>query len=176
MTDKELLKALKSRKHKEMAFSQLVDFYQEPLYWHIRKIAQNHEDANDVLQNTFIRIYRNIENFKENSTLKTWMYRIAYNEAIRLIEKNKKRSIQPIGEVISNQIKSYENIDGDEIQRKLQQILTEKLSEKQQLVFQMKYFDDLSFREISEITKISENTLKSSYYNAVKIIESNIIQ
>jgi RNA polymerase sigma factor (sigma-70 family) len=155
-----LIKKLKDTTLKDIAFSELLDGYQERLYWHIRKIVITHENAGDVLQNTFIRVYKSIANFQEKSSLHTWMYRIAYNESLRFLEKNNK--------------KVHENIDGDEIQIKLNTIIA-SFTEKQKRIFHMKYFDDLSFREISEVLKISESTLKSAYYTAVKIIEEKII-
>ena len=174
--DTELVKKLKDVTLKDKAFSELLDVYQERLYWHIRKIVGTHENADDVLQNTFIRIYKSIQNFQEKSSLHTWMYRIAYNESIRLLEKNNKRSYDSIDEISSNHLEVLfedEYFNGDEIQIKLNTIIN-GFKEKQKRIFQMKYFDDLSFRQISEILKISESTLKSSYYAAVKTIEEKI--
>ncbi len=176
--DIDLLKRLKDPKQKDKAFSDLLDLYQERLYWHIRKIVLTHDNANDVLQNTFIRIFKGIKNFQEKSTLHTWMYRIAYNESIRFLEKNKIKtlvSLEQDNNSYINNLKQDEYFDGDEIQLKLHQILS-RLSDNQKRVFQMKYFDDLSFRKISEILDISENTLKSSYYSVVKTIEEKIHQ
>ncbi len=137
-----------------------------------------HENANDVLQNTFVRVYRNIEKFEGKSSLMTWMFRIAYNESIRFLEKEKKRVHQSMEDVSTYQLGKLmesEYFDGDELHAKLLRII-EGLTEKQRRVFQMKYFDDLSFREISEILGVSENTLKSGYYSAVKIIEKKILE
>lgn len=175
--DKELVKKLKNPTLKDSAFSELLDVYQERLYWHIRKIVQTHENADDVLQNTFIRIYKSIVNFQEKSSLHTWMYRIAYNESIRFLEKNNKKTYDDIEEVSEANLAILfedEYFDGDEIQRKLNTIIN-GFKEKQKQVFQMKYFDDLSFRQIAEILKISESTLKSTYYTCVKIIEQKIM-
>jgi|TARA_B110000967_G_C18888059_1_gene565377 RNA polymerase sigma factor (sigma-70 family) len=175
--DAELVKKLKNPSLKDIAFSELLDVYQERLYWHIRKIVTTHENADDVLQNVFIRIYKSIINFQEKSTLHTWMYRIAYNESIRFLEKNNKKSYDNIDEISDSNLEVlFEDayFDGDEIQRKLNKII-DGFTEKQQQVFQMKYFDDLSFRQISEILKISESTLKSTYYTTVKIIEEKIL-
>lgn len=175
--DIDLIKRLKDPKQKDKAFSDLLDQYQERLYWHIRKIVLTHDNANDVLQNTFIRIFKGIKNFQEKSTLHTWMYRIAYNESMRFLEKNKIKTLVSLDQDNNsyiNNLKQDEYFNGDEIQLKLHQILS-RLSENQKRVFQMKYFDDLSFREISEILDISENTLKSSYYSVVKTIEEKIM-
>ena len=173
----ELVSKLKSSRHKERAFATLLDLYQERIYWHIRKIVHTHENANDVLQNTFVRVYRSIEKFEEKSSLLTWIYRIAYNESLRFIEKEKKIQQQSLDEVSSGYLETLmdsEYFDGDELHKKLLHII-ENLTEKQRRVFQMKYFDDLSFKEISKILDVSESTLKSSYYSAVKIIEEKIL-
>jgi RNA polymerase sigma-70 factor (ECF subfamily) len=174
--DAELVKKLKDPTLKDKAFSELLDVYQERLYWHIRKIVQVHENADDVLQNTFIRIYKSILKFEEKSSLHTWMYRIAYNESIRFLEKSNKKSYANIDEVSESNLEVlFEDayFDGDEIQKKLNTIIN-GFKEKQKRIFTMKYFDDLSFRQISEILKVSESTLKSTYYAAVKTIEEKI--
>lgn len=175
-TDTALITRLKDPKQRDEAFSDLLDTYQERLYWHIRKIVITHDNANDVLQNTFIRIYKGIQNFKEKSALHTWMYRIAYNESIRFLEQQKIKTsfdLEDDNAEYLNKLTADVYFNGEELQLKLHTIIS-NLSDKQQRVFQMKYFDDLSFREISEILNISENTLKSSYYSAVKTIEEQI--
>lgn len=175
--DAELVKKLKDPTLKDKAFSELLDVYQERLYWYIRKLVTTHENADDVLQNTFVRVYKSIHKFEEKSTLHTWMYRIAYNESIRFLEKNNKKSYADIEEVSESNLAVLfedEYFDGNDIQRKLNTII-EGFKEKQKRVFQMKYFDDLSFRQISEILDISESTLKSTYYTCVKIIEEKIV-
>ncbi len=174
----ELVEKLKKPALKDIAFSELLDVYQERLYWHIRKIVQTHENADDVLQNTFIRVYKSINNFQEKSSLHTWMYRIAYNESMRFLEKNKKKSYDNIDDVKSSKLEVLfedEYFNGDEIQKKLHKII-DSFTEKQKRVFHLKYFDDLSFRQISELLEVSENTLKSTYYTAVKIIEKKILE
>jgi len=176
-TEAELVKKLKNPTLKDMAFSELLDVYQERLYWHIRKIVITHENADDVLQNTFIRVYKSVANFQEKSTLHTWMYRISFNESMRYLDKNNKKQHEDIGDISESYLEVLfedEYFDGDEIQRKLHQIIN-GFTEKQQKVFQMKYFDDLSFRQISEILSKPESTLKSTYYTAVKIIEEKIL-
>ena len=174
--DATLIKKLKNVTLKDTAFSELLDTYQERLYWHIRKIVSTHENADDVLQNTFIRIYKNIQQFKGKSSLHTWMYRIAYNESLRFLENNNKKRYEDIDAISESHLEVLfedEYFDGDEIQKKLTNIIA-SFTEKQQRVFQMKYFDDLSFRKISEILEVSESTLKSTYYTTVKIIEEKI--
>lgn len=174
--DLDLVKKLQNPALKDIAFSELLDVYQERLYWHIRKIVTTHENADDVLQNTFIRIYKNIQKFEGNSSLHTWMYRIAYNESIRFLENNNKKRYDHIDAISESHLEVLfedEYFDGDEVQKKLTTIIA-GFTEKQQRVFQMKYFDDLSFRKISEILEVSESTLKSTYYTTVKIIEEKI--
>jgi RNA polymerase sigma-70 factor (ECF subfamily) len=173
-----LLAKLRNPALKDSAFNELLDMYQERLYWHIRKIVITHENADDVLQNTFIRVYKNIQNFEEKSSLHTWMFRIAYNESIRYLEKNAKKGYENNNEFFEDSIQILTEdtyFNGEEIQIKLHKII-EGFTEKQKRVFQMKYFDDLSFKEIAVLLKISESTLKSAYYTAVKIIEEKIFQ
>ncbi|WP_298498837.1 RNA polymerase sigma factor [uncultured Algibacter sp.] len=173
----ELIKNLKNPKFKNKAFKDLLDLYQERLYWHIRKIVITHDNANDVLQNTFIRIFNGIQKFEEKSTLHTWMYRIAYNESLRFLEKSKIKNTVSIQDNSLEYIKNLTEdsfFNGNELQLKLNKAISE-LTVKQKRVFQMKYFDDLSFRDISQILNVSESTLKSSYYSAVKIIEEKIL-
>jgi len=175
LLESDLIARLKNPKLRNRAFEELVDQYQERLYWHIRKIVITHENANDVLQNTFIRIFKGIADFQSRSSLHTWMYRIAYNESIRLLRSNKFDASQAAGDA-SSYLKTLAEdayFDGDEMQYKLHEVIA-GLPEKQNRVFLMKYFDELSFREISEILEISENTLKSSYYSAVRTIEEKM--
>ncbi|WP_303316788.1 RNA polymerase sigma factor [Flavivirga abyssicola] len=170
------VKELISSKGKEKAFAKLLNLYQERLYWHIRKLVITHENADDVLQNTFLRIYKSLPNFKQQSSLHTWMYRIAYNESLRFLEKNNKRksvSINDVNASYLNHLVSDVFFDSNEAQLKLQHILFE-LPEREREIFQMKYFDDLTFREIEEIINVKESTIKSSYYNTVKHIEKNM--
>ncbi len=174
-SEADLVRRLKNPNQKEGAFRELLDLYQERLYWHIRKIVVRHEDADDVLQNTFIRIFRGIEGFREKSSLHTWMYRIAYNESIRFLEQSKRNDGSGLeSEAYMQALAEDAHFDGDEIKEKLHQVISE-LPRKQQRVFQMKYFDGLSFRQIGELLEVNENTLKSSYYSAVKTIEERMV-
>jgi len=173
----EFIRDLLNHKEKDKAFNKLLELYQERLYWHIRKLVITHENADDVLQNTFLRIYKSLPNFQQKSTLHTWMYRIAYNESLRFLEENKKKnhsSLDDVSHKYLNNLVDDAFFEGDEIQLKLQRILSE-LPEKERQIFQMKYYDDLKFREISDILEIKEGTLKSAYYNTVKHIEKNML-
>jgi RNA polymerase sigma-70 factor (ECF subfamily) len=175
-SEADLIERLRHPKLKEEAFKELLDVYQERLYWHIRKIVVTHENADDVLQNTFLRIFRGIHSFQGKSSLMTWMFRIAYNESLRFLEKNRLGE----GTTSSEDSRHLEILtedpyfDGDEVKLKLHAAVSQ-LSEKQRRVFQLKYFDNLRFHEISEMLGVSESTLKSSYYSAVKIIEQRMV-
>jgi RNA polymerase sigma-70 factor (ECF subfamily) len=176
--ESELIKKLKSKKTVDSAFRELVTLYKERLYWHIRNIVKSHDDADDVLQNTFIKIYKNIDSFKGDSKLFSWMYRIATNEAITLINKNAKRlqvTNEEIQDIAIKNLAADVYFEGEEIQLKLQKAIA-TLPQKQQLVFNMKYFEALKFKDISEILETSEGALKASYHIAVKKIEDYLTQ
>ncbi|MFD0962840.1 RNA polymerase sigma factor [Pseudofulvibacter geojedonensis] len=176
MTEKELILNLKNQNTLPNAFKELVKQYKERLYWHIRKIVINHDDTDDVLQNTFIKVYKNIGNFKEESKLYSWMYRIATNEAITFINQRAKKSNSSTEEVqqsLLNNLEADNYFDGNAAQIKLQQAIA-TLPQKQQLVFNMKYFDNVKYQDMSEILETSVGALKSSYHIAVKKIEDFI--
>ena len=177
MTDETvLIEQLINVQTREKAFRELISLYKERLYWHVRKIVISHDDTDDVLQNTFIKIYKNISKFKQESKLFSWMYRIATNEAITFINKrNKERKVE-ISEVQEHLVSTLENdiyFSGEEIQEILQKAIA-SLPQKQQLVFNMKYFDNIKYTQISEILGTSVGALKASYFHAVKKIESYI--
>lgn len=176
LQEKELLAEFKEPSTKERAFRKLLQAYQERIYWHVRKIVITHDDADDVTQEVFIKIYRNLDNFREDSQLFTWIYRIATNEALNQLKKIKRRTSVSLDDVhaeLDNHLTNGALISGDEIQMKLQKSLL-KLPEKQRLVFNMKYFDDLKYEEIAEITGTSVGALKASFHLAVKKIESEL--
>lgn len=168
-----LLSKLRNKDTQRDAFSQLVEQYSEQLYWQIRKIVLDHEDANDVLQNSFIKIWSAIDNFRGDSKLSTWLYRIAINESIAFLNKQRAQnniSIDDADTFLLSKLEGDPYFDGDEAQLVLQKaILT--LPEKQRLVFNMKYFDEMKYEEMSEILKTSVGALKASYHHAVKKIE-----
>ncbi len=171
--DTELLRQLQNKDNKDRAFKELIKLYKERLYWHIRNIVKSHDDADDVLQNTFIKVYRNINKFKGDSKLYSWLYRIATNEAITLINKNAKRLQITSGDVQNmaiNNMQADVYFEGDAIQLKLQRAIA-TLPEKQQLVFNMKYFQEIKYKDMSEILETSEGALKASYHIAIKKIE-----
>ena len=171
-----LVKQLKNKKNKDAAFRDLISQYKEALYWHIRKIVISHDDANDVLQNTFIKVFKNIDTFKEESKLYSWMYRIASNESLTFIKKRAKEKKIDITEVyidLASNLESDIYFSGDEIQIVLQKAIA-TLPPRQKLVFNMKYYDDLKYNQISEILETSVGSLKASYFHAVKKIENFI--
>ncbi len=171
--EKVFINELLNPKTQNEAFQKLVKNYQKPLYHHVRNIVLNHNDADDVLQNTFIKVFQHLKNFKGESKLFTWMYRIATNEAITFLN-NKARKNKTTSEayqtIAVNNLKADSYFDGDEIQFKLQKAVSQ-LPEKQKLVFNMKYFQDMKYEEISEIIGTSVGALKASYHHAVKKIE-----
>jgi len=171
-----LVEQLQDVQTKEQAFRVLIKQYKERLYWHIRKIVISHDDADDVLQNTFIKVFRGIDNFKQDSKLYSWMYRIATNESITFLNKRAKERNVDITEIKQDLVTSLSSDDwftGDEIQLILQKAVA-TLPEKQQLVFNMKYFDNMKYDEISDILETSVGALKASYFHAVKKIEKYI--
>lgn len=172
--EKEFIFSLLNPKTQNQAFQRLMKDYQKQLYAHIRNIVLSHDDADDVLQNTFIKVFQNLKNFKGESKLFTWMYRIATNEALTFLNQKAKKSgissVELQNKTIDN-LKADVYFDGNEIQFKLQKAIAQ-LPEKQQLVFKMKYFEDLKYEEISEIVGTSVGALKASYHHAVKKIEA----
>lgn len=172
-----LITQLKSKNSKELAFQTLVKRYKERLYWHIRKIVLSHDDADDILQNTFIKIFRNIDKFKGESKLFTWMYRIATNESITFLNSKAKRNQVSNQDLKDNNLKNLVAdvyFDGDEIQFKLQKAIAQ-LPRIQQLVFNMRYFDDIKYKDMSAILETSEGALKASYHIAVKKIKTYLL-
>ena len=171
--EKIFIETLINPKTQNEAFKQLVHDYQKPLYFHIRNIVLNHDDADDVLQNTFIKVFSNIKNFKGDSKLYSWMYRIATNESLTFIEQRAKKQGISNEEIQQKAIMNLESdvyFEGSEIQLKLQKAIT-FLPEKQQLVFKMKYFEEMKYEKMSEILDISVGGLKANYHHAVKKIQ-----
>ena len=171
--DKEIIDQFRNEETRNYAFNLLVREYQKRLYWHIRKILLDHDDTDDVLQNVFIKVWRNLDNFKGESQLFTWLYRIATNESINFLNQKKKRAGIPLDDVssfLANNLESELYFNGDEIQLKLQKaILT--LPDKQRIVFNLKYFEEMKYEEMSKILETSVGALKASYHHAVKKIE-----
>ena len=160
---------------RDAGFRLLVEKYQEPLYWHIRKIVTFHEDADDVIQNTFIKVYRGIKNFKGQAKLYTWLYRIATNESLTFLkEKKRKQGLEEAVEYdLSDKLHADKYFDGDQVEHMMALAINE-LPDKQKIVFNMRYYDDMSYADMSEVLDTSIGALKASYHHAVKKIESFI--
>ncbi|MFZ4455361.1 MAG: RNA polymerase sigma factor [Bacteroidales bacterium] len=176
--ESEIIDQLQDPARQRQAFSRIVAQYSEKLYWQIRKIVIAHDDTNDVLQNTFLKAWANIDYFRGESKLSTWLYRIAVNESITFLNKQSaqnKTSLDEADSVLIGKLESDDWIDGDALQIKLQKaILT--LPDKQRLVFNMRYFDDLKYEEISDILGTSVGALKASYHHAAKKIEDFLLR
>lgn len=175
--EKDFIQELLNPKTQELAFQKLLSVYKKPLYFHIRNIVLNHDDTDDVLQNTFVKVFQYLKNFKGESKLFSWMYRIATNEAITFINQKAKRSkttSEDLQTKMVDNLRADSYFDGNEVQIKLHKAIA-SLPEKQKLVFNMKYFEDLKYEEISEILGTSVGALKASYHHAVKKIENFMI-
>ncbi|MEP7106596.1 MAG: RNA polymerase sigma factor [Ferruginibacter sp.] len=175
--DNELLTQFKDPVTKERGFTAIIKKYQEKLYWHIRRLVVDHEDANDVLQNMFIKVWNGLENFREDSQLYTWLYRIATNESLTFIEQQKKRSAVSIDKVengLINRLRADKNFDINKAEWKLQ-LAMQQLPDKQRAVFNLRYYDEMPYEEMSRVLETSEGALKASYHHAVKKIEDYIL-
>ena len=177
LDDQELLRQFKDPSSKEKGFTGIIKKYQEKLYWHVRRMVIDHEDANDVLQNMFIKVWNALDNFREDSQLYTWLYRIATNESLSYIEQQKKRASVSLSDVengLSNKLKAEKNYDSNKIEWKLQMAM-QQLPEKQRVVFNLRYYDEMPYQEMSVVLETSEGALKASYHHAVKKIEDYIL-
>jgi len=176
LSDSELLVEFRNPVTKEKAFTSIIKKYQEKLYWHLRRMVVDHDDANDVLQNVMIRVWNGLENFREDSQLYTWLYRVATNECLTFLEQQKKRASVSLSDVesgLENKIKADQNFDGKKLEWKLQ-LGIQQLPEKQRIVFQLRYYDEMPYEEMSRVLETSEGALKASYHHAVKKIEDYI--
>lgn len=177
-TEKKILSQLRKSQSFEQGFSNLVQTYQERLYWHIRSIVGQHYDADEVLQNTFIKIYKGIKNFREEAALYTWMHRIATNESLGHLKKQQRKATVALEDgligTLANQ-STVDSLDGDQIALLLQRAL-DTLPSKQQQVFRWRYYENLSYQEIAERSGTSVGGLKASYHHAVKKIEAFVLQ
>jgi RNA polymerase sigma-70 factor (ECF subfamily) len=175
--DKDLLNLFKEPSSKEKAFTLMVKKYQEKLYWHIRRLVITHDNANDVLQNVFIKVWKGLDNFREDSQLYTWLYRIATNESLTLLDQQKRKASTSFNDVesdLSNSIKADSNFDANRLEWKLQ-LAIQQLPEKQRAVFNLRYYDEMPYEEMSRVLETSEGALKASYHHAAKKIEDYIL-
>jgi RNA polymerase sigma factor (sigma-70 family) len=175
--DTELLLQFRDPATREKGFTAIIKKYQEKLYWHIRRMVVEHEDANDVLQNVFIRVWNGLENFREDSQLYTWLYRIATNECLSYLEQQKRKSSASLDEMesgLSNKVIADKYFDPNKLEWKLQ-LAIQQLPEKQRVVFTLRYYDEMPYEEMSRVLDTSEGALKASYHHAVKKIEDYIL-
>lgn len=173
-TDEQIMELLRSEQTFERGFRLLMSQYRERLYWHIRRMVQVHDDADDVLQNTFIKVYRGIAQFEGKSKLYTWLYRIATNEALTHLQSQARHtsaSLDDTGNLLSNRLKADEWFDGDAVQAKLLLAIAE-LPDKQKQVFNLRYYDEMPYEEMSQILNTSVGALKASFHHAAKKIEA----
>ncbi len=175
--DNELLSLFRDPQTKEKGYTLLVRKYQEKIYWHIRRLVVDHDDANDVMQNVFIKVWRGLDQFREDARFYTWLYRIATNESLSFLEKEKKKasiSYEDVSLALSEKLAAEKDFDVSKIEWKLQ-LAIQKLPEKQKLVFSLRYYDEMSYEEMSRVLETSEGALKASYHHAVKKIEEYIL-
>jgi RNA polymerase sigma-70 factor (ECF subfamily) len=175
--DAELLVQFRNPETRDRAYTTIIKKYQQRLYWHIRRMVVDHDDTNDILQNVFIRVWKALDNFKEESQLYTWLYRIATNESLTFIEGQKKRSAVSLSDVesgLSNKIKADKHFDPSKIEWKLQ-LAIQALPEKQKAVFTLRYYDEMPYEEMSRVLETSEGALKASYHHAVKKVEDYML-
>lgn len=175
--DLDILSNFRDPDTKEKGFTELVKKYQEKLYWHIRRLVIHHDDADDVLQNTFIKVWKGLENFREDSALYTWLYRIATNESLSFLKQQKKAAggLQPEGDPtnLENKLRAEDYFDASRLEWKLQ-IAINQLPEKQKLVFNLRYYDEMPYEEMSKVLDTSVGALKASYHHAAKKVEEYI--
>ncbi|MFK7953052.1 MAG: RNA polymerase sigma factor [Ekhidna sp.] len=168
-----IIEKIRNDDTRNYGFNLLIREYQERVYWHVRKMVIDHDDADDLTQEIFVKVWKNLQSFREDAKLFTWIYRIATNECLTFLKKKKRRFFVPINDVeaeLNTKLESSPELSGDEVQMKLQKALL-KLPDKQRMVFNMKYFDNMKFKDIAEITGTSEGGLKANYHHAVKKIE-----
>lgn len=175
--DEEILHKFSNEHTRAQAFEMLLKKYQQKIYWHIRRLVIDHDDADDLVQDVFIKVWKNLANFRNNSQLYTWIYRIATNECLTFLNKKKQKNNVPLEDVsyeLADSLADSTYFNGTKAQMKLQEALL-TLPEKQRIVFNMKYFDDLKYEEISEILGTSVGGLKASFHLAVKKIEAYLL-
>lgn len=169
--EKELIRQLQEENGRREAFARMVELYNQQLYWRIRRMVCFHEDADDILQNTFVKAWCNISNFRGESKLSTWLYRIAINETLTFLQKQRETSdTEHVGLSLADKLRADEYFDGDETVLQLQQAIAQ-LPEKQRIVFNMRYYEEMKYEEMSRILQTSVGALKASYHHAVKKIQ-----
>lgn len=178
LPDGQIIQMFRVPNTQEKAFEAILSKYQEKLYWHIRRLVIDHDDANDVLQNCLIRAWKGLNGFRQDAQLYTWLYRIATNESLSFLEQKKKKfavSLDEVPEWMTEQLRAEEGFDGDKLEWKLQ-LAIQQLPDKQKLVFNLRYFDEMPYEEMSRILGTSVGALKASYHHAVKKVERSMLE
>ena len=175
--DAEILSKFQNEKTRNEAFNLLLKKYQQKIYWHIRRMVIDHDDADDIAQDVFVKVWKNLSTFRADAQLYTWMYRIATNECITFLNKKKAKnnvSLDDVDSTLGDTLAASSYFDGDKAQRRLQEALL-TLPDKQRLVFNMKYYEDMKYEEISDVVGTSVGALKASFHLAVKKIETYLL-
>jgi RNA polymerase sigma factor (sigma-70 family) len=175
--DVSLVRQFKLPESRDSAFTSIVKKYQQKLYWHIRRMVVDHDDANDVIQNVFIKVWKGLDGFREDSTLYTWLYRIATNESLSFLEQKKRKGTVSLTDNeadLSQTVRADKDFDASKMEWKLQ-LAIQQLPEKQRVVFHLRYYDEMPYAEMSSVLDTSEGALKASYHIAVKKIEEFIL-
>jgi RNA polymerase sigma-70 factor (ECF subfamily) len=177
--DHMILASFREEKTRELAFTQLVRKYQERLYWHVRRMVVVHDDANDIIQNVFIKVWKSLGNFREEANLYTWLYRIATNETLSWIDQQKKRTSISLSDdddgSIANRLEAEKGFDANKLEWRLQQAI-QSLPDKQKAVFNLRYYDEMPYEEMATVLGTSVGALKASYHHAVKKVEAFLLK
>jgi len=177
LEDQEILAKFADSASRNLAFNQLVRKYQQRVYWHVRKMVVDHQDADDLTQDTFVKVWKNLENFRRDASLFTWIYRIATNECLNFLSSKRRKFFLPLNDVGAELLAKAEAdpglLSGDEVEQKLQKAIL-RLPDKQRLVFNLKYYEDMTYEQMAEVTGTSVGALKASYHHAVKKIEQYV--
>ncbi|TGE18924.1 RNA polymerase sigma factor [Hymenobacter elongatus] len=178
MEDQEILAKFADPAARNVAFNQLVRKYQQKIYWHVRKMVIDHDDADDLTQDVFVKVWNHLDNFRKDASLYTWIYRIATNECLNFLSSKRRKFFLPLNDVgaeLAQKVEADPGLAGDEIELRLQKAIL-RLPDKQRLVFNMKYYDEITYEQMSEITGTSVGALKASYHHAVKKVEQYVSQ
>ncbi|WP_426491647.1 RNA polymerase sigma factor [Hymenobacter sp. 102] len=176
MEDQEILTRFRDPAARNVAFNQLVRKYQSKVYWHVRKMVVDHDDADDLTQDVFIKVWNHLENFRQDASLFTWIYRIATNECLSFLSSKRRKFFLPLNDVgaeLTAKLETDESLAGDAVELKLQKAIL-RLPDKQRLVFNLRYYDEMPYEQMAEVTGTSVGALKASYHHAAKKIEQYI--
>lgn len=170
MNEAQLLDLFRNPDFREQAFGLIIDAYQERIYWHLRKMTGSEEDAADLTQDVFIKVWNKLDSFQAKSQLYTWIYRIATNEALAHLRKHKRMQLMELDESVDSRQGQLDTMDAEQIEDRLQAAMA-TLPERQKQVFVMRYYDELSYQQIAEVLDLSQGALKASFHHAVRKIE-----